>query len=83
MADINWAIVEAAVARGIEHHAAAYAIPANQICGYDRDAQRKLAKSWGQVMAPFVTACIREDLRKAEQPTARTDDDLFTDLDAW
>jgi hypothetical protein len=61
----DWAVVESAVARGIADHAAAYAIPANQLAGGDREQERRMAESWGKTMAPHVTACIREDLRKA------------------
>lgn len=64
-AKTDWAVVEAAVARGITEHAAAYAIPANRLAGDDRERERRMAESWGKTMAPFVTACIREDLRKA------------------
>jgi malic enzyme len=61
----DWTLVEAAVARGIADHAAAYAIPANQLAGGDREQERRMAESWGKTMAPHVTACIREDLRQA------------------
>jgi hypothetical protein len=61
----DWTLVEAAVARGIADHAAAYAIPANQLAGGDREQERRMAESWGKTMAPHVTACIREGLRQA------------------
>jgi hypothetical protein len=66
MADINWDVVEAAVQRGIRDYARAYWIPANFLCGGDLDAQARVATNWAKIGAPFVTACIREDLRKAE-----------------
>jgi hypothetical protein len=60
-----WDVVQAAVQRGLAEYSNSYFIPANGICGFDRDAQRKLAETWGDIASPYITACIQEDLRKA------------------
>lgn len=65
MSDIDWTVVEAAVQRGIHDYALAYWIPANSLCGGVPEFQRRMATNWASIGAPFVTACIREDLRKA------------------
>jgi hypothetical protein len=62
--EFDWQAVQDAVQRGIAEYSRAYFIPANQLCGYDTEAQAKLARTWGELAAPYVTACIREDLRK-------------------
>lgn len=62
----DWAAVETAVRRGIEQFARAYWIPANNLHGGDPDRRDRMAARWAEGSAEFVTACIREDLRKAE-----------------
>lgn len=61
----DWAAVETAVRRGIEQFARAYWIPANNLHGGDPDRRDRMAARWAEGSAEFVTACIREDLRKA------------------
>lgn len=64
----DWAAVETAVRRGIEQFARAYWIPANNLHGGDPDRRDRMAARWAEGSAVFVTACIREDLRKAHRP---------------
>ncbi len=66
MADIDWDAVEAAVQRGIRDYARAYWIPANSLCGGIPEYQDRMAANWARIGAPFITACIREDLRQAQ-----------------
>ena len=66
MSDIDWAVVQAAANRAIRDHARAYAIPANFLAGGVPELMDRMAQNWADVMAPHVTACIREDLRKSE-----------------
>jgi hypothetical protein len=61
----DWDVVQAAVERGIRDYARADWIPANRLCGGIHQYQARMAANWAMSAAPFVTACIREDLRKA------------------
>lgn len=70
---IDWETVEGAVRRGVTEYSRAHLIPANGLCGEAPQYQRRMAENWGAVVAPFVTACIREDLRKAALPLSGED----------
>lgn len=61
----DWDVVQAAVERGIRDFARAYFIPANRLAGDVPEYQDRMAANWGSAAAPFITACIQEDLRKA------------------
>lgn len=58
----QWAVIEAAVTRGIREHVRAYAIPANGLAGGDAAREARMARSWASVIAPHVMECIRHDL---------------------
>jgi len=72
--EIDWPTVEAAVHRAVTHYARAYWIPANFLCGGIPEAMQRMAENWAKISAPFITACIQEDLRKAAAVSSKGGD---------
>lgn len=57
--------LEASIARGLAEYAAAYFIPANALFIGRR---KEVAKTWGELAAPYIADCIREDRRRGGEP---------------
>jgi len=62
--------IESGIQRGLRDFARAYFIPANDLCGGVPEYMDRMAKNWGEAAAPYIAACVREDLRKAEAKSA-------------